>query len=463
MQAFMTQKARPGSRVGATYSLPLSSLSPMELEAEKMRLTMQPRSTYGPAPTSFDVYSVDNGRLTVPRFYGLERFGPAETDERCEGEALSSGTAFHGDLTEVQASAREAVLEHLRTKNHGAMICLPCGYGKTVLAVKLIVDLNRRAIIVVHKAILRDQWIEAFAKFAPTLRVRAVTGSGDLGDLSDVDVLVLMVLSLARREESTQLRRFGTVVCDEAHHIAARIMNQSMLNLASKNVIALTATKERTDGLTRLLHYSLGQEAFRIARNGGESVRVSIAVFPGGTEIKTRDGRPLVAAMVNKLAVNATRNRFIGDRIRSLYARGRTVIVLSDRIQQLNHLRSQLTSHQAIPPEDVGLFTGATKASERTEQLQRRVVLCSFAMASEGLDKREADTLIMATPKANVIQAVGRIQRPSDTKKPPLVIDLADDISIFNQLRQKRERMYRAEKYEIQCLKHDADAEEWFV
>ena len=454
MRAFLTQTQvrRAGTRCGATYSVPVTSLSEAELDAEQGHLTMQPKSSFGPAPPTFRVWWITDGMLHMPRFYGFEQYGPAEIDERAVGEPLPDGVKFVGALNPVQVEAHAGVMRHLEANYNGGIVCLPCGYGKTVLAVKLVVDLGRRAVIVVHKAVLRDQWMQAFTVFAPALRVRSLAGGGQrVEDIEESDVLIVMVLTLARRESSAEFDSFGTVVCDEAHHIGARVMNQSLFNIRAKNVIGLTATKDRTDGLTKLLHFSLGGEAFRAARNGGESVRVSVAVYPGISEIKGRDGRPVVAAMINKIASNAERNEFIVNRVLAMYAAGRTIIVLSDRLKQLALFRKALTQPDRVPEDDVGMFQGSTRENERADQLRRRIVLCSFSMASEGLDKREADTLVLATPKAKVEQAVGRIQRPSEHKKSPLVIDVSDDVGIFRMLRKKRETLYRL-KYEFRSF-----------
>ena len=51
----------------------------------------------------------------------------------------------------------------------------------------------------------------------------------------------------------------------------------------------------------------------------------------------------------------------------------------------------------------------------------------------------------MATPKARVIQCIGRVQRPCPTKQSPLVLDVADDVGVFEQLRWKRQRLYGKE------------------
>ena len=86
-------------------------------------------------------------------------------------------------------------------------------------------------------------------------------------------------------------------------------------------------------------------------------------------------------------------------------------------------------------------------------------------MANEGLDKKELDTCVMATPKGRVTQCIGRVQRPRATKQPPLVLDVADTYSVFVPLRWKRQACYRKEGYKVQVVdvvpggEHDA----WFA
>lgn len=85
-------------------------------------------------------------------------------------------------------------------------------------------------------------------------------------------------------------------------------------------------------------------------------------------------------------------------------------------------------------------------------------------MANEGLDKVEADTCVMASPKARVVQCIGRVQRPCETKQPPLVLDVVDDVSVFRDQRWTRHRLYAKEKYTVQVLDAEKAAEDdWFV
>ena len=142
---------------------------------------------------------------------------------------------------------------------------MPCGYGKTVWAVFQIARLRRKACILVHKAVLRDQWKAAFEKFCPGIRVGCIQGK--TFQVEGYDVVIAMVMTMARRTRDERMDVFGVVCCDEAHHLAAPVMHQSIGMFRARYVIALTATKDRPDGLTPLLHWSLGEEGFRVERD----------------------------------------------------------------------------------------------------------------------------------------------------------------------------------------------------
>ena len=68
-------------------------------------------------------------------------------------------------------------------------------------------------------------------------------------------------------------------------------------------------------------------------------------------------------------------------------------------------------------------------------------------MAEEGLDIKTLTTLIMATPKVDVTQAVGRILRRKH--KQAIVIDIIDTHSIFQRHWTKRRAFYRKQKFNV--------------
>ena len=446
---------RANTTVRECYEIPVSSLrGPGELEAVQAELTLQPRVPAISKPRDpVKAWTLDGDVLRVPRFYGLRRFGTPTRDERTLGDPLSS-SVFTGTPTPVQVEAADrAYAKAFRDDeggHHGFICQLPCGYGKTFWAVMMIVRLGRRATVMVHKDVIRDQWLEAFGEFAPHLKVCVLQGGGSTVD-EDADVVVAMVLTLAYRSREAWMDRMGTVVSDEAHHMAAPVMNTALRHFAARNVIGLTATKERADGLTPLLHWCLGFDGFHKERDGTEPVRVTVAIYPGVKDVM-RNGEPVDWATLNAIASHRGRNEFIADRAVAMRQSGRVLIVLCERLVQVKTLREMIVA-KGIPEDDVGVYVGSTKAKDRAHQLSKPVVLSNYPMAREGLSKNELDGLIMASPTSNPIQCIGRVQRPCATKmSPSLVLDVCDS-EAFNGRRFQRQRFYTQQKYDTQIIR----------
>ena len=463
MRAFLAPaRPRAGTRVGATYRVPLAGIGEEELKDEQERLTLHPKVSFGAPPPPTLAYELRDGYLHVPRFYGLERYGPAEVDERVEGDAIS--LSFTGTLTEVQARAWEVVSQrelHPERGGGGVMICLPCGMGKTVLSTYMIAAHGRKTAVLVHKGVLRDQWKACLERFCPGVRVGVV--EGPLFQVEDHDVVIMMVMTLAKRQYDPALfDSIGQVFCDEAHHMAAPVTNLAMRQFRARRVVALTATKDRADGLTPLLHWLMGPEGFS-AKRDGEKVRVSVVTFKGNCrEVLGRNGSPIWSVMIKQLVRSASRNAFLADRVAAMRRNGRVIMVFSDIIEQLKTLR-EMVGQRGVPAEEIGLFDGSTREADRAAQLARPIVMCSYGMANEGVDKKEADACVMATPKSRIIQCVGRVQRPCEGKQMPLVLDVVDDAPIFRNMRWARQRIYSAERYEVQVLPHDSAESAWFA
>jgi len=69
-------------------------------------------------------------------------------------------------------------------------------------------------------------------------------------------------------------------------------------------------------------------------------------------------------------------------------------------------------------------------------------------MASEGLDIKTLTTLVMATPKSDVCQSVGRILRSKH--ETPMVIDIVDNHTLFQNQYKKRCTYYKSKNYLVE-------------
>jgi predicted helicase len=141
---------------------------------------------------------------------------------------------------------------------------------------------------------------------------------------------------------------------------------------------------------------------------------------------------------------------------------GRKVIILSDRRNHLDVMLAWLLKHE-IPS---GLYVGGMKPFDLHESQEKDVILGTFSMAAEGMDIPKLNTIILASPKSDVVQAVGRIMREKANvrKFHPLIIDINDthpNFQTFKRQSQKRITFYKKQKYKIMLHKEDGSIEEY--
>ena len=122
------------------------------------------------------------------------------------------------------------------------------------------------------------------------------------------------------------------------------------------------------------------------------------------------------------------------------------MLLVSDRVSQCQFIRKRLL--EASTGASVGLYVGSVDGRRVTkEQLEVAkgcdVVLATYGMMSEGTDIPELDTLFFGTPRSDVEQVVGRIQRFCDGKKSLLIVDPVFQTPYMRKLAIKRERLYK--------------------
>jgi superfamily II DNA or RNA helicase len=126
----------------------------------------------------------------------------------------------------------------------------------------------------------------------------------------------------------------------------------------------------------------------------------------------------------------------------------------------LSHIRALLTflhDHLSKPQDpkeegiDVGYYVGGMKkeALEATEK--KKVVLATYAMAAEALDIKTLNTLVMVSPKTDIIQSVGRILRMKADGK--VIVDIVDTHEVFQKQWKKRRAYYKKCGYGIRYVK----------
>jgi superfamily II DNA or RNA helicase len=439
-----------GATLGLGYRIPVG---PDKEELERMLTLRQRQSGYSAVAQEPVVCAVErDGWLEVPRFWGVGRWGPPEDQSGLSDGLPMESDGFAGTLRDEprrpQVAARDACLASFAgTGLGGGMLVLPCGYGKTVVAIAVAAAHRRRTIVVVGKQFLMDQWTEQIRLFVPGARIGFIRQ--DRVEVEGCDFVLAMLQSLSKRAYPPEvLAGFGLAIFDEAHHVAARCFNRAVRALPARCVLGLSATPDRKDGLGPLLEWSLGPELFRAVRPPEELLVMILRYTAGAEKIHLgRDKKPMIARMQTDLAADPRRNLVLAREIAAMYAMGRHVIVVSERLEQLHQLRLLLLG-MGVDPDQIGDYVGKTKTADRVISAGRDIVLSTYSMAREALDIQRLDTLVMASPVGGVEQVIGRIQRPGTDKQTPLVLDLCDPFGPFYGMAACRANYYRKQGFE---------------
>ena len=457
----VAQKVCPSGRTNGTemttidgrYHIPLERITQFDLDRIKHELTFEmPDMGYG-APGRITAFEKTDTRLSVPKFYGRRRFGPADHDLQSDG--VPHNLAFTGALKDVQKEALAAILASFAKYPDaaGTLVVLPCGFGKTVLALALIAHLKVSALVLVTKGFLADQWEGEARRFLPD----ATVGRIQRTSTDKADVCIGMVQSLMTREyPSDLLRHYGLVICDECHHMCAQAFMRSLWSCPARRVCGLSATPERRDGTTSLLYHMLGDIGYRRERSAKEEP-VSVLLVETRTrhpvELRAKTRTIDMTKMVSRLVADEPRNRLIAANLLESVAKGRNILLLSDRVQHLCDIKQMLqmmSDPDAMPP-CVGFYTGQTKRADRLwAEENAQIILSTYHMTKEGFNVPRLDTIVLATPKGGDIeQCIGRIQRPMAEKHPPLVVDLVDSVPVFESMSFRRISFYRKHGYPV--------------
>ena len=239
-----------------------------------------PKSPVQPPP--FPIYRESSSKLYIPRFFGIETYGEPDELHITNGDAIH--LSFNGGLRDYQKKIVETYLKNVDdVKGGGGSLEIPCGRGKTVMALKLIEQLQTKTLVIVHKSFLLDQWIERIEQFLPGARVGKI--QGQIIDIENKDIVIGMLQSLSMKEyPQSMFKSFGFTIVDECHHISSEVFSRSLLKIVTKYVLGLSATMQRKDGLTRVFKMFLGDIIYKEKRDAADDVLVKAIEYVSNDE-----------------------------------------------------------------------------------------------------------------------------------------------------------------------------------
>lgn len=406
--------------------------------------------------------------IGIPRFLGLSLFGPAHKDIRTSGLPMSlcDGLRDNVGLRPLQKRALDQTLQILQ-KWGGATIVADCGFGKTRLAIGLAVELGLKTMILCNREVLMLQWATVIQELTPWTiswlqgsahftRPTVKTDAGTfLGPSEASDVCIASIDTLVEGHvPKTILETFGLVIVDEAHHLAAASLVHALPLLPARNIVCLSATPDRRDGLEHVLYWLGGPVSFvykRLPSITGvrNTVEVKKVIADGCRNRETiyANGTLAFSQMLTDMTEDPRRNKILLDLLVDHIGTRRKIIVVSALVAHCTLLRDAMLGR--VEPTKMALMAGPTTESVKAKSPDTILVFATYGLLEEGYDDPVLDTLVLASPRSRIQQTIGRIERTLEGKLRPLVIDLVDPFSVYPNMWHKRNTFYKSRGFEV--------------
>ena len=426
---------------------------------------------YG-TPKEIKLFDEYNGSIYCPMgfFDKLFKFHPIPKDYVDYSVEVPINITSNIKLRDYQELAVPSV-----GKYKCGIINIPVGLGKTELALDCVARYKQKALWITHTGDLVKQ---AKDRCEGKMVCKTSTITEGKCDTSG-DIVFATVQTLIKYVEEGKIPQdtFGMLIVDECHRVSTNPQSIQMFRscidyFAARYRIGLTATVHRADGLADCIKLIIGDIIYQIEKSDNEyvcryeseillrfpidkfQVPAQIEVIETNYNLEDKDvysangGTIQFATLISDLAMNEDRNKIIIDQLRKIEG---STLVLSDRVEQLKYLCSQVENGVQID--------GGTPKKQREKALKdvdegkKKYLFASSSLAKEGLSLNILSNLVMATPVkdfAIVSQSIGRIQRPYEGKTIAKVYDFVDDVGMLMVFYTKRRSTYRKNKWKIE-------------
>lgn len=367
------------------------------------------------------------------------------------------------DLRDYQEKAVEDLIKARR-----AVAEIATGGGKTAyIATAMTQRLGLRTIFFVHTKLLLYQ---AKEEFEEKLGVEVGIVGDEQNDVKPITIAMIQstVQKMGHNKEiQKMLKEHKLVFVDECHHVAADTYQEVMEASEAEYKVGLSASPWRDDGLDILIEAGAGSKVVEIKPKylikKGFLVQPRIRMIGVKHKFSSKDyGQHYEKVYKKYIYENESRNMLVIESTMLLADRGKTVLVLVQRIKHGEELTDALNAkgYKAM------YLQGKDSQKKRKEVLDSIEdgtlnILVATTIADEGLDLPVLDSIVLAgagKSSTKALQRIGRSLRLSDGKKFADIVDFYDKGGMFSNQSKLRAEIYRESfgKKSVKVIKPEA-------
>lgn len=370
---------------------------------------------------------------------------------------------FKGKLTSHQIDAVSTLLNH-----ENGTLSASTGFGKTVTAAALIAQRKTNTLVIVNRIQLLQQWVESLSNFLdiPSKEIGQI-GGGKKEITGKIDVVTIQSL-ISNNGIKSFITQYGQIIVDECHHISAFSFEKVLKQIRAKYVYGLTATPIRKDGLQPIIFMQCGPIRYKTDAKIQAKIRpFKHTLIPRYTNFRSRSTN--IQELYQAISSDDVRNQIVFDDVLHELDKGRSPIILTERIDHLLNLKSKFQGFA----KNIIVLTGKMTKKERTQELERlsqipdneeRLVIATGKYIGEGFDDPRLDTLFLAMPiswKGTLQQYVGRLHRIHSNKQEVKVFDYVDlQVPVLKTMYEKRLKGYKSMGYVSVSSKDSSKSEQ---
>lgn len=453
-------------------------------------------------PVPFKVYTEDDDNYYLPRYWGLQNI----CDDPQVRFRRTTNASFKFDKERIRIKQMPIVnkivdaflcdTEPMLRDYQNKFINIGTGGGKTVLALATMCLLGKRTLIITHTSPLENQWLERTDEFVSNATIGYIKGQDYQIDGCNVVIAKVQSLMKTKLPIESLLKDFDFVIYDEAHHYCSKVFSNVLRRLPCRFSLALSATIERSDKLDKVLHWYLGDIAYKTEGQLDYDVEIDVIEFKTNNRKLFRE-LPLPGNKLNtgKMLTNLTlineRNDMIVNKVNKLLIDEpeRHVLLITHRLEHIMLLKKEF--EKTHDPNEIGLILGTEgvkllkleicsqidisnmKKNEIKEYVNnelfkrgivvvskskkgidksktvsligKKIILGIYNLCKEGVDIYSLCTVGLLTPMSAILQCCGRMFRRKryEYKYKPKVLDFTDNMSMYQYMHRSRLNQYK--------------------